>query len=136
MRGFRTALLRRPAFLAHQWDEADIRDILGLVLILRYTDHAQQFLDAPIGPYRNNQPASDFELRLQRFWYFGAARRDHDGIIRCVIGPAARSVGMQHMHIAITEVGQRRSSLLGELANALNCVNIAGNPREDGRGVT
>ena len=59
-----TTLLRRPTFLAYERDKADIRDIFGLVLVLRNTDHAQQFLNTPINPHRNDQPASDLELSL------------------------------------------------------------------------
>ena len=131
-----TTLLRCPTFLAYERDEADISDILGLVVVLRYTDHAQQFLNAPINPHRNDQPASDLELSLQGFRYLWAARRDHDRVIRCVIGPTSRSVGMQHVHIRIAELGQHRSSLFGELADALDRINIASNSRQNGRGVT
>ena len=43
---------------------------------------------------------------------------------------------MQHVHIRIAELGQHRGRLFGELADALDRINIPGNSREDGRRVT
>ena len=47
------------------WDEADIGDVLRLVLILGYAGNAQQLLDAAIASHGNDQPASNPELLLQ-----------------------------------------------------------------------
>ncbi len=78
---------------------------------------------------------SDLELRLQRFGHLGAAGRDDDRVVRRVLGPAARSVAMQHVHVAVAQVGKRRSGFFGELADALYRVDAARDTREDCRGV-
>src|SRR5665647_425748 len=87
-------IFRGPAFFPYQRDEADISDIFRFVFVPRYADDAHQFLIPPIAPYRNNQSASDFKLRLQRFRYLGPACRDHNRIIGRLIRPAAGSVSM------------------------------------------
>src|SRR4029079_15207873 len=124
-----------PAFLAHQRHEANVGDVLGLVPVGRGADNANQFLDAPILDDRNDQTASDLELRLQPRRHFGAAGRDDNRIVRRVVWPAERSVAVQYMHVAITQVGKRPAGFFGELADALYRVDAARDAREDRRGV-
>src|SRR6185295_5586459 len=135
MRRLSMIVLGGPAFLADQRHEANVGDVLGLVPVGRGADNANQFLDAPILADRNDQPASNLELRLQRRRYFGAAGRDDNRIVRRVVGPAERSVAVQYMHVAITQVGKRGSGFFGKLADALYRVDAARDAREDRRGV-
>jgi hypothetical protein len=65
LRGRRSTVFRAPSLVAHERHEADLGDVLRLVLILGYAGNAQQLLDAAIASHGNDQPASNPELLLQ-----------------------------------------------------------------------
>ena len=50
-----------------------------------------------------------------------------------MLRPALGSVAVQNMHVVIAEIGQRGGGLLGQLADALDRVDVAGDLGEDGR---
>ena len=102
----------------------------------RNTRDADQFLHPRIAPNRNDQPAADLELLLQRFRNFRAAGGDDDAVIGRMFRPALGPIAVEDMHVVIAEIGQRRRGFFGELADALDGVNVAGNPGQDGRRIT
>ena len=71
---------------------------------MRDTRYPHEFLDARIIADRNDKPSAKLQLILQRLGNLGPAGRHDDRIVRRVLGPTARAVRMEHMHIAIAEI--------------------------------
>ena len=96
---------------------------------------AHELLHARVGADRDDQAAADLELLLQRLRNLRAAGGDDDRVVGRVLGPAARAVGVQHVHVVIAEIGKLLRRLGGQLADALDREDLAGDAREDGRGI-
>ena len=53
-----------------------------------------------------------------------------------MVRPTARSIAVQHVHIVIAVLGKRGGRFFGELADALDAVDVGGDLRENGGRVT
>jgi hypothetical protein len=127
----RAGRIRRPAFRANQRHEAHVGNVLGPEFLLRDPRDAHELLDMGVRSDRNDEPATDPELRLQRFRHFRTARRHDDRIVGRVFGPPDGAVGMEHVHVAIAETCECRRRLFRERAKALHRVDAARDPRQN-----
>ena len=113
-----------PAFLAEQRNEAHVGEVFAPVVVFGDAGDAHQFLRARIAADRDHQAAADLELRAQRFRNLRPAGRHHDGVIGRMIGPAARAVAVQHVHIVVALLGERRGRFFRQLPDALDRVDL------------
>ena len=74
-----------------------------------------------------------FNCSLSASGTFGPPAATTMRVIGHVLRPALGAVAMQHMHVAVAEIGEPRGRLFRELADALDGIDLAGNAREHGR---
>src|SRR5215467_15505787 len=108
-----------------------VGQILAAIFMFGYARDPNQFLNLGITSNRDHKPAADLELRLQRLRDCWATSRDDDAVIGCMFRPAFRAVAVQHMHIAVAQVGERRCGLFRQLADAFDRVHVGGDLGED-----
>lgn len=126
----RWSFRRRPALGTDQRNEAHVGDLLGPVLGLGQPRDTDELLHPHVGAERHHQPAADAELALQRLGHLGAGRGDRDGVVGCMVGPSPGPVSMENVDVRYAEISKRRRGLLGELADPLDRVHVAGDARE------
>ena len=86
-------------------------------------------------PDRDDQPAADRELLLQRLRHLGPAGRDQDGIERRGLRPAFGAVADAQLDIVVAQLLEPSPGRLGQRRMALDRVDPVGDLAHHGRGV-
>ena len=123
--GRQAAGVRAPAALAHQRHEAHRAQPLLCEAVRLDPGHSHQLLQVNLGADRNDQTAPDRELLEERPRNLGAAGRDHDRVVRSVLGPAQTAVAVLDVDVAQTELAETPARQVGQLGVTLDGVDLA-----------
>jgi hypothetical protein len=127
--------LRRPALRSDERHETDVAEGLAKKAAIAFPDDANELPQRPVLSERNHQTAARRELLEKRLGHSGAARRDHDGVVGGVLGPAERPVAVSHGDVRDAEVGEPIGRDAREILVSLDGVDLAREVGEDGRGI-
>ena len=122
-----------PRVLAHERNEADLSEPFLLESLVGDARHADEVLQARVGPDRNHEAAADHELLAQLPWHVRSARRHDDRVVRGVLRPAEAAVTMEHLDVVVSQGPQATPRQLGQRLVSFDGIDVADHPGQHRR---